>query len=81
MTVTNYRLKVLTKIEELCKSGDTGFVTPKILSEEMQEPKGNIVVMLLRLEKIGWIEDPYHGCYRLSEEGRKILTGAIREED
>jgi len=76
MTVTNYRLKVLAKVKELCKTSGTGFVTPKTLSEEMKEPKGNIVVMLLRLEKIGWLEDPYHGCYRLSTEGERILEEA-----
>ncbi len=79
MTVTNYRLKVLVKIKELCESSGTGFVTPKTLSEEMKEPKGNIVMQLLRMEEIGWLENPHHGCYRLSEEGRKILKNAIGE--
>jgi len=76
MTVTSYRLKVLSTIEGLCEETPAGLISPRELSDELEQPVGNIRMMVQRLRKAGFLERPYEGCYRLSAKGHKVLKEA-----
>jgi len=76
MTVTSYRLKVLSIIEGLCEKTPTGLISPRELADGLQQPVQNIRMMVQRLRKAGFLERPYEGCYRLSTEGKRILEEA-----
>lgn len=76
MTVTSYRLKVLSVVEGLCEKASAGLISPRELADELEQPVQNIRMMVQRLRKAGFLERPFEGCYRLSAKGRKALKEA-----
>jgi Mn-dependent DtxR family transcriptional regulator len=53
-----------------------GFATPTEIEAEMGLRPRVAKVMLKRLLDMSLLERPYRGCYRLTDEGRKILKEA-----
>lgn len=72
MTITSYRLKVLAKIESL--SVETGVTSPMEIAKAIETEPKRIRVMLTKLKKEGWIENPYPNSWRLTEEGKELLN-------
>jgi len=74
--ITALRLRYLMAVDEICGKDPLGFAIPTNVEAKM-ELKPNIAkVMLKRLLDMGLLERPYVGCYRLSDEGKKIMKEA-----
>ena len=74
--MTALKLRYLTAVEEICMKQPMGFATPTEVEAEMGLRPRVAKVMLKRLLDMGLLERPYRGCYRLTDEGRKILKEA-----
>lgn len=79
MIVTPYRLKILAKIESL--STETGVTSPIDVAHAMETKASNIRRMLTLLKKLGWIENPHPRCWRLTSEGKRILSQMRNERE
>jgi len=75
--ITSYRLKILSKIESL--SVETGVTSAPDIAQAMETKTRNIRAMLTELKKEGWVENPYVRSWRLTQEGKKILS-QVRNE-
>lgn len=75
--ITALRLRYLMAVEEICMKQPVGFATPTEVEVRMGLKPKVAKVMLKRLLDMGMLERPYRGCYRLTDEGRKILKGAV----
>ena len=73
--ITALKLRYLQAIEEICRKPMT-FATPTEVEAVMGLRPKVAKVMMKRLRDMGLLERPYWGCYRLSDEGRKILKEA-----
>lgn len=71
--MTALRLRYLRAIEEICMKQPMSFATPRSVEAEMGLRPKMAKVMLKRLLDMGLLERPYRGCYRLADEGRKIM--------
>ena len=71
--ITALRLRYLKTVEEICMKQPVGFATPTEVEVRMGLRPKVAKVMLKRLLDVGLLERPYRGCYRLADEGRKIL--------
>lgn len=71
MTITSYRLKVLAKIESL--SVETGVTSPMEIAKAIETEPKRIRVILTKLKKLGWVENPYPSSWRLTQEGWEVL--------
>ena len=78
--VTGFRLIVLAKMEELEKSSLVRLVTPMQLAKALGKKPGNVRMLLIRLMRAGLVERPYHGGYRLTKRGRKVIMEARPDE-
>lgn len=74
--ITALKLRHLRAIREICMSQPIGFATPAEVEAEMGLRPKAAKVMLKRLLDMGLLERPYRGCYRLTDEGRKIMKEA-----
>lgn len=72
MTITSYRLKVLAKIEIL--SVETGVTSPMEIAKAIETEPKRIRVILTRLKKLKWVENPYPNSWRLTQEGKELLN-------
>ncbi len=72
------RLRYLKAVEEICMKQPMGFATPTSVEAEMGLKSKAAKVMMKRLLDMGLLERPYRGCYRLADEGRKIMKEAER---
>lgn len=79
MIVTPYRLKILAKIESL--STETGVTSPIYIAHAMETKPQRIRVMLTRLKDLGWIENPHPRCWRLTSEGKRVLSQMRNERE
>ena len=70
------RLRYLKAVEEICMKQPMGFATPPSVEAEMGLKSKAAKGMLKRLLDMGLLERPYRGCYRLADEGRKIMKEA-----
>ena len=70
------RLRYLKAVEEICMKQPIGFATPTEVEAEMGLRPKVAKVMMKRLLDMDLLERPYRGCYRLAEEGRKIMKEA-----
>ena len=75
--ITALRLRYLKAVEEICMKQPVGFATPTEVEVRIGLRPKVAKVMLKRLLDMGLLERPYRGCYRLTDEGRKILKGAV----
>ena len=75
--ITALRLRYLKAVEEICMKQPVGFATPAEVDGGMGLRPKTAKVMMKRLLDMGLLERPYRGCYRLTDEGRKILKGAV----
>ena len=75
--ITALRLRYLKTVGEICMKQPVGFATPTEVEVRMGLRPKVAKVMLKRLLDMGMLERPYRGCYRLTDEGRKILKGAV----
>ena len=77
MSLTNLRFRIMTAIIELGVKLPLGCASPAEVAEKSGLGSAERVRYIMReLLKIGWIERPYRGCYRLTDEGRKVLREA-----
>ena len=74
--ITFLKLRYLKTVEEVCKKDPLGLTTPTVVEAVMGLGPQVAKVMLKRLLDMGLLERPYRGCYRLADEGRKILKEA-----
>lgn len=74
--ITALKLRYLKAVEEICMKQTIGFATPVEVEAEMGLRPRVAKVMLKRLFDMGLLERPYRGCYRLAEEGRRIMKEA-----
>ena len=80
MNLTNLRFRVMTAIKELSIDAPLKCASPKEVAEEAGLPTGDRARYIMReLVKIGWLERPYIACYKLTNEGRKVLREAVAE--
>lgn len=79
MTITNMRLNLLATVEEICGESGGGFASPAEICRKLKRDPRRVSKMILKLRDIGWLERPYHACYRLTDEGTKILREAKGE--
>jgi len=75
--ITWLRLRYLKAVEEICSKQPIGFATPTEVEAKMGLKPKVAKVMLKRLLDMGWLERPYRGCYRLTDEGRRIMKEAL----
>ena len=73
------RLRYLKAVEEICMKQTVGFATPTEVEVRMGLRPKVAKVMLKRLLDMGLLERPYRGCYRLTDESRKIMKEAEAE--
>lgn len=71
--ITALRLRYLKTVEEICMKQPIGFATPTEVEVRMGLRPKVAKVMLKRLLDMSLLERPYRGCYRLADEGRKIM--------
>ncbi len=71
--ITALRLRYLKAVEEICVKQPMGFATPAEVEVRMGLKPKTAKGMLKRLLDVGLLERPYKGCYRLSEEGKKLM--------
>lgn len=71
--ITALRLRYLQAVEEICMKQPMSFATPTEVEVRMGLKPKMAKVMLKRLLDMGLLERPYKGCYRLADEGRKIM--------
>jgi len=76
--MTALKLRYLKAVEDICMKQPIGFATPVEVETAMGLRPGVAKVMLKRLLDTGLLERPYRGCYRLTDEGRKIMKEAKR---
>jgi len=74
--MTALRLRYLKAVEEICLKQPMGLATPTSVEAEMGLKPKAAKVMMKRLLDMGLLERPYRGCYRLSDEGKKIMKEA-----
>jgi len=74
--ITALKLRYLKTVEEICMKQPIGFATPTGVEAVMGLRPKSAKVMLKRLLDMGLLERPYRGCYRLADEGRKIMKEA-----
>ena len=72
--ITALKLRYLKAVEEICMKQTIGFATPTAVEGKMELKPKAARGMLKRLFDLGLLERPYRGCYRLAEEGRKIMN-------
>jgi len=70
------KLRYLKAVEEICMKQPIGFATPTEVETVMGLKPRMAKQMMKRLLDMGLLERPYRGCYRLADEGRKILKEA-----
>ena len=70
------RLRYLKAVKEICRKQPFGLATPIEVETKMGLRPQVAKVMMKRLLDIGLLERPYRGCYRLADEGKKILKEA-----
>lgn len=73
--ITALKLRYLKAVEEICMK-PMSFATPTGVEAVMGLRPKVAKVMLKRLLDMGLLERPYRGCYRLADEGRKIMKEA-----
>ena len=71
--ITALKLRYLKAVEEICMKQTVGFATPAEVEVRMGLKPKAAKGMMKRLFDLGLLERPYRGCYRLAEEGRKIM--------
>ena len=76
--MTALKLRYLKKVEEICMKQPIGFATPTEVEVRMGLRPKTAKVMMKRLLDMGLLERPYRGCYRLTDEGRKIMKEVKR---
>ena len=74
--ITALKLRYLKTLEEVCMKKPMGLATPIDVEFRMGLKPKTAKVMLKRLLDMDLLERPYRGCYRLAEEGRKIMKEA-----
>ena len=74
--ITNLRLRYLVVVQEIGFKNSTGYASPTEVSDTMKRAAKPVRKMMLELKEIGWLENPYRGCYRLTDEGQKTLEKA-----
>jgi len=74
--ITALKLRYLKTLEEICMKQPMGFATPTDVEVSMGLKPKTAKVMLKRLLDMDLLERPYRGCYRLADEGRKIMKEA-----
>jgi len=74
--ITALRLRYLKAVEEICMKQPMSFATPPGVEAMMGLRPKVAKVMLKRLLDMGLLERPYRGCYRLADEGRRIMKEA-----
>jgi Mn-dependent DtxR family transcriptional regulator len=77
--MTALKLRHLQAIREICMKQPIGFATPAEVEAAMGLNPRVAKVMLKRLLDMGLLERPYRGCYRLTDEGRKIMKEADKK--
>ena len=75
--MTALKLRYLQAVREICGKQPIGFATPVEVEERMGLKPRVAKVMLKRLLDMGLLERPYRGCYRLTDEGRRIMKEAL----
>ena len=75
--ITALKLRYLQAIREICDKQSIGFATPSEVEDRMGLKPKVAKVMLKRLLDMGLLERPYRGCYRLTDEGRRIMKEAL----
>ena len=75
--MTALRLRYLQAVREICMKQSIGFATPAEVEAKMELKPRVAKVMLKRLLDMGLLERPYRGCYRLTDEGRRIMREAL----
>ena len=74
--MTALKLRYLKAVEDICMKQPMGFATPADVEGRMGLRPKTAKVMLKRLFDLGLLDRPYRGCYRLADEGRKIMKEA-----
>ena len=74
--MTALKLRYLSAVEEICMKQPMSFATPTGVEAVMGLRPKLAKQMLKRLRDMGLLERPYRGCYRLADEGRKIMKEA-----
>jgi len=75
--MTALKLRYLQAVREICSKQPIGFATPADVEDRMGLKPRVAKVMLKRLLDMGLLERPYRGCYRLTDEGRRIMKEAL----
>ena len=73
--MTALKLRYLQAVREICSKQPIGFATPAGVEARMGLKPKVAKVMLKRLLDMGLLERPFRGCYRLTDEGRRIMKG------
>ena len=71
--MTALKLRYLMAVKEICMKQPMSFATPTGVEAVMGLRPKLAKAMLKRLLDMGLLERPYRGCYRLADEGRKIM--------
>ena len=74
--MTALKLRYLQAVSEICGKRPMKFATPAEVEARMELRPNVAKVMLKRLFDMGLLERLYRGCYRLTDEGRRIMKEA-----
>ena len=66
-------LRYLKTIDEICRKDPMGLAIPMDIEEKMGLEPEVAQVMMKRLRYMGLLESPHRGCYRLADDGRKMM--------
>lgn len=75
MTLTKKRVMILLAIELVCKEGKVPYARPAEVAKELKV--SSVRVEMLALLKLGLLERPHRGMYRLSEKGDQLLYSTL----
>ena len=76
-SLTPLKLRYLISIDEICKEDPLGLATPKRIIEKFGkkgETKKTTAMMIHRLLRRDFLENPVRGGYRLSKKGREAIA-------
>jgi len=79
MELTYNKLLILRAIERLSQGNEFRMVHRKTIAEYLGRSLNMVNRLLVELKKMGLVENPVKGGWRLTEDGRKLLK-KLREE-
>lgn len=77
MEMTQKRLFVLTTVDAICNQREGNCASPTSVAEKLDTDYDIVAQSLHRLKKVGWLQRPFWGCYRLSKKGRELMVKAL----